>query len=168
MSKVAVNVVSAISPPSARCRGRVALAFVCAFAALAAGPPPKDVEFRGRIVCGVEERAAASKQPVAAGHAHEWVFKTAEGRLAPLTRTKNSEALFVDARLRAKELVLKGQLREDGGFEAIVFQSVKDGERHSLFYWCDICTIRTITPGECVCCREPVELREVPVTRDKP
>ncbi len=145
------------------------MALACvAIVALGAEPPLKDVELRGRIVCRLEEVAAAAKQPAPAGHAHEWVFKTTEGKLVPLKRTKNSEALFTDARLRAKELVLKGVVRDaDGGFEAIIFQSVKDGVRHSLFYWCDICTIRSITPGECVCCREPVELREVPVKLDK-
>jgi len=130
--------------------------------------PAKDAEFRGRVVCLVEERARESKTIPPPKHEHAWGFKTADGRLITLLRTRNSEALFADARLREKELILKGPFNATtGGMEAIVFRSVKGGVAHSLFYWCDICTIRSITPGECVCCREPVELREIPVKDDR-
>jgi len=136
--------------------------------ARAAEPATKHAEFRGRIVCLMEERARDHQSPSPHNHEHEWVFKTTEGKLVKLARTKNSEALFVDARLREKALILKGQIHPaTGALEAIVFQSMKAGVAHSLFYWCDICTIRSITPGECVCCREPVELREIPVKDDK-
>ena len=129
---------------------------------------PKDAELRGRIVCLVEERARDTKSAPPPKHEHAWGFKTADGRLVTLLRTRNSEALFADARLREKELILRGPFNATtGGMEAIVFRSVKGGVAHSLFYWCDICTIRSITPGECVCCREPVELREIPVKDDR-
>ncbi|HYO80048.1 MAG TPA: hypothetical protein VES20_01495 [Bryobacteraceae bacterium] len=44
----------------------------------------------------------------------------------------------------------------------------KDGKRLRVTYWCDVCAIRTYTPGLCWCCREETELdpRE-PDTVDK-
>ncbi|MBI3875816.1 MAG: hypothetical protein HY300_07635 [Verrucomicrobia bacterium] len=134
----------------------------------AADSPAKEVELRGRVVCLVEERAKAAKSVPPAKHEHVWGFKTGEGQLYTLLRTKNSEALFLDERLRQKDLVLKGPLKErTREFEPVVMRSVKNGVVHELYYWCDICTIRSIVPGECVCCRAPVELRERPLKQDE-
>jgi len=38
----------------------------------------------------------------------------------------------------------------------------KDGKRLTITYWCDVCYIRTYTPGICVCCQKytDLELRE--------
>jgi hypothetical protein len=29
-----------------------------------------------------------------------------------------------------------------------------------VYYWCDICSIRTYEPGNCPCCGDPVVLTE--------
>jgi hypothetical protein len=44
----------------------------------------------------------------------------------------------------------------------------KDGKRRAVTYWCDICYIRTYTPGKCWCCQEEtrLDLRD-PDTVDK-
>jgi len=38
----------------------------------------------------------------------------------------------------------------------------KDGKRLMITYWCDVCYIRTYTPGICVCCQKysDLDLRE--------
>src|ERR1051325_602142 len=38
----------------------------------------------------------------------------------------------------------------------------KDGKRLHITYWCDVCSIPTMTPGLCVCCRKypDLDLRE--------
>ena len=38
----------------------------------------------------------------------------------------------------------------------------KDGQRLFITYWCDVCSIRTYTPGTCWCCQEEtvLDLRE--------
>src|SRR5262249_44078497 len=38
----------------------------------------------------------------------------------------------------------------------------KDGKRLMITYWCDVCYIRTYTPGTCVCCQKypDLDLRE--------
>src|SRR6266849_2081628 len=34
----------------------------------------------------------------------------------------------------------------------------KDGKRLMITYWCDVCYIRTYTPGICVCCQKYTDL----------
>jgi hypothetical protein len=34
----------------------------------------------------------------------------------------------------------------------------KDGKRLMITYWCDVCYIRTYTPGTCVCCQKYTDL----------
>ena len=34
----------------------------------------------------------------------------------------------------------------------------KDGKRLSISYWCEVCYIRTYTPGICVCCQKYTDL----------
>jgi hypothetical protein len=34
----------------------------------------------------------------------------------------------------------------------------KDGKRLMITYWCDVCYIRTYTPGTCVCCQAYTDL----------
>ena len=33
-----------------------------------------------------------------------------------------------------------------------------DGKRHTISYWCDLCSIRTYTPGVCWCCQQETAL----------
>ena len=64
-------------------------------------------ELRGRVVCMAEN----NEQPKAsANHEHVLGFKTGEGKVYKLTKTRFSEALFVDKRLHEKELLLKGNV----------------------------------------------------------
>jgi hypothetical protein len=91
------------------------------------------------------------------------LFKTDQGPVYKLLRTPQSEALFVDTNLHAKVLLLKGKLLPEKTFEVTGnFRSIKNGKVHELYYYCDICSIASNTPGPCQCCREPVKLREEP------
>lgn len=33
-----------------------------------------------------------------------------------------------------------------------------DGKRHTISYWCKVCSIRTYSPGPCMCCQDDTEL----------
>jgi hypothetical protein len=39
-------------------------------------------------------------------------------------------------------------------------RSVRNGVVFDLYYYCDICAIKTLAPGPCMCCQGPVELTE--------
>jgi hypothetical protein len=114
----------------------------------ATAAPGPEIELRGKLV----------RPP---GNTNALSFKTAEGRSFPLLRTKLSEALFVDARILPKDLQLKGRVTATNSFDVTVIRTVKNGAVYDLYYWCNICSVQQVAPGECVCCREDVELVEV-------
>jgi hypothetical protein len=127
-----------------------------------APPPAREAELRGRVVCLAEEMHRLHGADLPTDHAHLYGVKTADGRYYTLLRTKLSEGLFVDGELRQRELILKGRLFPGAQvFEMSTIRSVKDGVVHDVFYWCDICAIKTLKPGECMCCQDPVVLKEV-------
>ena len=49
---------------------------------------------------------------------------------------------------------------------AVALDKIKqlhNGKLNELYYYCDICSIKSSSPGPCMCCREPVHLVEDPV-----
>ena len=116
-------------------------------------------ELRGHVVCLAEKDGKFVEN-----HEHICGFKTTEGKTYKLVRARLSEALFVDKRLHAKELLLKG--KADGEkFEPTAIHSVKNGMVYEVYYWCEICAIEAVAPEICVCCQGPVELIEKPIRK---
>jgi hypothetical protein len=127
------------------------------------------VVLRGRIIDLNAEHKKEHGVDLGAGAATLLGFKTGDGRIYTLLKTRNSLALFTDERLRERELILKGRLFEGSQlFEATVIQSVHNGVVHDLYYYCDICSIKSLTQEACACCQEPVRLVEEPVKRTQP
>jgi len=128
-----------------------------------AAAEPQEVDLRGRIVCLPEAMHALYHTDLPASHQHVWGFKTTDGRFYTLLRTKLSEALFVDEQVRKKELVLKGRVfPKTQIFEMTDMKSVRNGVVCDLYYYCDVCAIKTLSPGPCMCCQGPVKLVENP------
>ncbi len=91
-------------------------------------------------------------------------FKTKDGTFYTLLRTKLSETLFVDPQVREKELILAGHiLPKTQIFEMTGMKSIRNGVVCDLYYYCDICAIKTLSPGPCMCCQGPVKLVEIPL-----
>ena len=67
-----------------------------------------ETEFEGRVVCLPERMHELYQTELPAGHEHVFGFETNDGVLYTLLRTKFSEALFADERVRQKRLRLKG------------------------------------------------------------
>jgi hypothetical protein len=89
-------------------------------------------------------------------------FKTDSGTVYTLASNRMSSALFTDTNLQAKVLLLKGRTAGERFEVTGNLRSIRDGVVHDLYYYCDICAIRGIDPGPCMCCREPVHLLEEP------
>jgi hypothetical protein len=124
-----------------------------------------DIELRGRVVCLAEEMAKLHGANVLQDHLHQWGFKTADGKYYTLVRTRNTEAFFSDEEMRQRELLIRGRVFPDTLLlDAIPLRSVKNGKIHDIYYWCDICSIRSVAPGECMCCQAPVKLVENPLS----
>lgn len=67
-----------------------------------------------------------------------------------------------DQRLVAHTLHLEGRWKEQGRvFEVTHIHTVKEGKEFRIAYYCPICNIWAFKPGPCVCCLQPVELREL-------
>jgi hypothetical protein len=110
------------------------------------------VEFRGQLL--------PSKEPVTNA-----TFRTESGANYTLISNRLSSALFLDTNLQSRTLLLGGRVLPDKtAFEVTRnFRSIRGGRPHELYYYCDICAIKGIEPGPCMCCREPVVLLEEPV-----
>jgi len=125
--------------------------FAIAFAVHLNAADASTKELRGRLI------PAKNGEPLK--------FKTESGNVYTLLRTHQSVALFLDTNLQSKTLLLKGRVwLGTETFEVTGnLHSIRDGKTNELFYYCNICAIKGIEPGPCMCCREPVELVEEPV-----
>jgi hypothetical protein len=129
-----------------------------------AAPIPVQVELRGKVVCIPELMHQLYQTELPSDHSHFYGFEAVDGSVYTLLRTKFSEALFVDERLRAKDLLLKGEVfPKSHVFEPARMRSVRNGTVYDLYYYCNVCSIETVSPGPCACCQGPVELMERPV-----
>ena len=123
----------------------------------------QEVQLHGSVVCLAEEMHTFYHADLPSEHQHLYGFKTEAGTFYTLLRTALSEALFVDKRLHEKSLIIKGRtFPKTQILEAISLRSVHNGVVYDLYYYCETCAIRAVSPGNCVCCGEPVELVEKP------
>src|SRR4051794_18376314 len=67
-------------------------------------------ELSGKVVCLPEEMHQLHQADLPSGHEHIYGFRTLDGKYYTLLRTKFSEAIFADERIRQKELLLKGRV----------------------------------------------------------
>ena len=121
-------------------------------------------QLHGRVVCLAEEMTQRHGADLPTKHEHVYGLKTSAGEYYTLLRTKYSEAIFQDAAVREKELVLRGRVFPDSRiFEVMNIHSIRDGVECDLYYFCDICVIQTVAPGICECCQGPTVLMEKPL-----
>ena len=93
---------------------------------------------------------------------HSLAFKTDSGAVYNVLFTRMSAALFSDTNFISKTLVLKGRMLPGSRFFEVTgnLHAWRDGQLYELYYYCDVCAIKGIEPGECMCCRQPVRLVE--------
>lgn len=129
----------------------------------------ESVQLHGQVVCLPEEMHRLHQTDLPTNHEHIYGFRTTNGVYYTLLRTGLSEALFADKRLREKDLLLSGKVLPGTQiFDVRTMKSVRNGVVCDLYYYCDICSIKTVVPGPCMCCREPVELVEKPLNAQDP
>jgi len=125
----------------------------------------QEIEFRGKVVCLAEEMHRLYQADLPTNHEHVYGFRTVDGSFYTLLRTKYSEALFVDKRLHEKDLLLKGRTFPNTRLLDVTrMRSIRNGQVYDLYYFCSICSIKTVAPGPCMCCQGPVELLEKPLS----
>jgi hypothetical protein len=119
------------------------IAFVASFAAQ---PQPQSV--RGKVVHRGEKAAIETAD-------HKVIFPEGE---------PETMAVLGDKRLAGLDLELLGRFDGPDRFVVGPFYTSKsmivhkDGKRYTISYWCPVCSIRTYTPGKCMCCQQETHL----------
>ncbi len=68
-----------------------------------------------------------------------------------------------DGRLSNADFEVRGKYTPSGSFRILpIYKGAmfvhKDGKRLFVTYWCEVCSIRTYTPGKCWCCQDETAL----------
>ncbi len=96
-----------------------------------------------------------------------YAIQTADGKTFPILPTDTALAIYNDSRFRERDLLVTAKLYPATSFiEVIKLQSLHEGKRYDLYYFCDVCNITTHKPGPCPCCQAPVVFRETPAENE--
>jgi hypothetical protein len=126
---------------------RVCLLLACALAAgLAQSKPSEAIE--GKLV-------VREGQPSA--------LATGNRGTVTLEGDPDTRKVLQDKRLDGADLKARGHFTDGGHFAVDPIHTKamfvrKDGRLKLITYWCEICSIRTYTPGECWCCQRETTL----------
>jgi hypothetical protein len=85
------------------------------------------------------------------------------GKMVLLDGDPDTIGVLKDERLANADFEVVGETSPAGRFEINPIHkralfAYKDGKRLMVTYWCDVCAIRTYTPGICWCCRQETAL----------
>jgi hypothetical protein len=143
----------------------VVLALLLAGPASGSGDGETVVSHRGRAVCLDDATLAPldDEQRCNEPGGARFALATAVGDRVHFLADDPQAEIFRDPEVRARELVVEGWPRPGGQLELLHVYSLRDGRLYHLHYRCDLCNITAKAPGPCWCCRQPFELREVPV-----
>lgn len=126
----------------------------------------KTQDFKGKVVplAAVLEKLKTKLDPDAVPH---WLVLVADdGKIYPLVKDAGARMFFKDPTLLDRPMRLTGRVIPGSTLLQVVnVHSYRNGQLHEVYYWCDICTIRSYEGGPCGCCGAPLELREVPVKK---
>jgi hypothetical protein len=86
-----------------------------------------------------------------------------QGKQVPLTGDKATLGVLADQRLADADFEINGAFQPDGSFlvNPIHTRAMfvhKQGKRLMISYWCEVCSIRTYSPGPCMCCQDETAL----------
>ncbi len=95
------------------------------------------------------------------------VLRTGKKELKLSARTSYLFHTLQDKRLANREVRLEGTTEPDGTFEVSKLFTLRDGKLYRVRYYCEVCNIEALEPGNCVCCQQPTELQEIPVNEPK-
>jgi hypothetical protein len=89
-------------------------------------------------------------------------LEQSDGKRLSLRGDPDTTGVLKDVRLAGADFEVIGQLEGDTvtiqPIHTAALFAYKDGKRLRVTYWCDVCAIRTYTPGLCWCCRQETEL----------
>lgn len=106
--------------------------------------PPGSVAVRGMLEAPDAESAA---------------LRLSDGSLVHLHGDEQTEKVLHDDRLKGLDFEVVGRRGADGSLTALPIHLAalfvyEKGKRLRVTYYCDVCAIRTYSPGICMCCRQ--------------
>lgn len=127
---------------------RVLLSGLCAALLLFAADGPKSETLSGRLII-------VKGQPAA--------VETAAGKRILLDGDEPTREVLGDTRLNGFQAQAKGHFTAPDHFlidplHTRAMMVRQDGGLKMVTYWCDVCGIRSYTPGPCVCCQRETSL----------
>ncbi|HYP05597.1 MAG TPA: hypothetical protein VER03_05115 [Bryobacteraceae bacterium] len=86
-----------------------------------------------------------------------------DGRLTLLDGDPDTIGVLKDARLAGIDFEVVGEAAAAEKFKIAPIHTralftYKNGQRRMVTYWCEVCAIRTYSPGICWCCRDETAL----------
>ena len=116
--------------------------------AIPAWPRAATSSLRGKLVQEPDRKAALELSP---------------GKRVSLEGDQPTTGVLMDKRLAGVDLEVAGQFSAPGLFTVDPIHTKamfvhKGGKKLLITYWCDVCSIRTYTPGKCWCCQEETDL----------
>ena len=90
-------------------------------------------------------------------------IETSRGKRVQLHGDEPTMGVVADKRLAGADLEAVGHFNLPGLFEIDPIHTRalfvhKDGKKLYVTYWCEVCYIRTYTPGVCWCCQKYTDL----------
>ena len=106
---------------------------------------------------------AADHSEAVRGKLTEQGIRLSDGRTIVISGDEDTMGVLHDPRLVGSDFEVMGKSSGPGQFQADPIQDhalfvYRNGKRLRVTYWCDVCAIRTYTPGLCWCCREDTVL----------
>ena len=91
------------------------------------------------------------------------VLRTPSGERVLIEGDEDTLKVLRDQRLAGREIEILGTRLNRSRFRAGPFYQtnilvLKHGKKYLVTNWCDVCSIRSYTPGECVCCQQETQL----------
>jgi len=111
------------------------------------------IVLRGRVSC-LDPLCDAS---------HGFAFKAQDGKSFSFLESDELARIFLDSRVRSRELQITARLLPKDRLEIIKVKSVVDGRLNDLYYFCEVCNITAYAPGPCPCCRNELQFFEKPL-----
>jgi hypothetical protein len=89
--------------------------------------------------------------------------ETKDGKLITIEGDADTRGVINDKRLNGEDVAVRGHFVAHDRFliDPIHTKAIhvhKDGHTKVITYWCELCAIRTYTPGICWCCQEDTAL----------
>jgi len=97
-------------------------------------------------------------------------IETRDSKVVFLEGDEQTAAVLRDERLTGADLEVIGHFKATGVFvvDPIHTKAMfvhKEGQRLMITYYCRVCSIRTYSPGKCMCCQQETELDLIPLNQ---